>query len=86
MTIIAAILQGERDPQKLAAMVQPELKAMPDDIVKQAYQIAWLGLPTVTLFGPRIAVHVVAVLFPEAGAAPIHNLDAGQPFGALPRV
>lgn len=34
MTIIAAILKGERDPEKLATMVQPEVKARPEDIAK----------------------------------------------------
>jgi transposase len=34
MTIIAAILEGERDPKKLATMVQPEVKATPEDIAK----------------------------------------------------
>lgn len=34
MTIIQAILDGERDPQTLAAMVQPEVKATKQDIAK----------------------------------------------------
>jgi len=34
MAIIGAILQGERDPWKLAALVAPEVKATPEDIVK----------------------------------------------------
>jgi hypothetical protein len=34
MTIIAAILKGERDPEKLATMVQPEVKTRPEDIAK----------------------------------------------------
>jgi transposase len=34
MTIIGAILEGERDPQTLAALVQPEVKATPEEIVK----------------------------------------------------
>ena len=34
MTIIHAILKGERDAEKLAGMVQPEVKATPEDIIK----------------------------------------------------
>jgi transposase len=34
MRIIAAILEGERDPGTLAALVQPEVKATPEDIAK----------------------------------------------------
>jgi transposase len=34
MKIIDAILEGERDPQVLAAMVMPGVKATPEDIVK----------------------------------------------------
>jgi transposase len=34
MTIIGAILEGERDPWALAALVQPEVKANPEDIAK----------------------------------------------------
>ena len=34
MAMIGAILQGERDPEKLAALVQPEVQATPEDIVK----------------------------------------------------
>ena len=34
MKIIEAILEGERDPWELAAMVEPEVKATPEDIVK----------------------------------------------------
>ena len=34
MTIIGAILKGERDPWTLAALVQPEVKATREDIVK----------------------------------------------------
>ena len=34
MTILQAILGGERDPQTLAAMVQPEVKATKQDIAK----------------------------------------------------
>jgi len=34
MTIIGAILEGERDPWALAALVQPEVKASPEDIAK----------------------------------------------------
>jgi len=34
MTIIKAILAGERDPQELAAKVMPGVKATPEDIVK----------------------------------------------------
>lgn len=34
MKIIHAILEGERDPQVLAAMVMPGVKATPEDIVK----------------------------------------------------
>jgi transposase len=34
MTIIGAILEGERDPWALAALVQPEVKASPGDIAK----------------------------------------------------
>jgi transposase len=34
MRIVDAILEGERDPQKLAAMVEPEVKATPEDIAK----------------------------------------------------
>jgi transposase len=34
MKIIAAILEGERDPWTLAALVRPEVKATPDDIAK----------------------------------------------------
>src|SRR5215471_7195821 len=34
MAIIGAILQGERDPWKLAALVQPEVKAAPQAIAK----------------------------------------------------
>src|ERR1035441_845961 len=38
----------------------------------------------VALLAPGIAVHVVAVLLPEAGAVAIHDFDARQPFGAFP--
>ena len=34
MKIISAILEGERDPWTLAALVRPEVKATPDDIAK----------------------------------------------------
>ena len=34
MNIIGAILEGERDPWKLAALVEPEVKATPEDIAK----------------------------------------------------
>src|SRR6516164_10406994 len=34
MKIIEAILEGKRDPWELAAMVEPEVKATPEDIVK----------------------------------------------------
>ena len=34
MRIVDAILHGERDPQTLAAMVEPEVKATPEDIAK----------------------------------------------------
>lgn len=34
MTIIGAILKGERDPGRLAALVQPEVKATPMEITK----------------------------------------------------
>jgi len=34
MKIIEAILEGERDPQVLAAMVMPGVKATPEDIIK----------------------------------------------------
>ena len=34
MNIIKAILEGERDPQVLAAMVMPGVKATPEDIIK----------------------------------------------------
>jgi transposase len=34
MNIIQAILEGERDPQQLAALVMPGVKATPDDIAK----------------------------------------------------
>jgi transposase len=34
MSIIGAILEGERDPEKLAALVQPGVKATPADIAK----------------------------------------------------
>jgi len=34
MTILLAILKGERDPEKLAVLVQPEVKAAPEDIAK----------------------------------------------------
>ena len=34
MKIIGAILEGERDPWKLAALVEPEVKATPEDIAK----------------------------------------------------
>jgi transposase len=34
MNIIGAILEGERDPWALAALVQPEVKATPEDIAK----------------------------------------------------
>jgi len=34
MSMIGAILEGERDPWVLAALVQPEVKATPQDIVK----------------------------------------------------
>jgi transposase len=34
MSIIAAILDGERDPWKLAALAQPGVKAIPEDIAK----------------------------------------------------
>jgi len=34
MKIIQAILDGERDPWALAALVEPGVKATPEDIVK----------------------------------------------------
>ena len=34
MKIIGAILEGERDPWKLASFVEPEVKAKPEDIAK----------------------------------------------------
>src|SRR5260370_20262720 len=34
MKIIGAILEGERDPWALAALVEPEVKATPEDIAK----------------------------------------------------
>jgi len=34
MAILGAILKGERDPQRLAALVQPGVKAPPEDIAK----------------------------------------------------
>src|SRR5881628_1594786 len=34
MKIIGAILEGERDPWELAALVEPEVKATPEDIAK----------------------------------------------------
>jgi transposase len=34
MRIIGAILKGQRDPAQLAAMVEPEVKATPEDIAK----------------------------------------------------
>ena len=34
MSILAAILEGERDPATLAALVQPEVKATPQEIAK----------------------------------------------------
>lgn len=34
MTIVGAILKGERDPHTLAALAQPEVKAPPEDIAK----------------------------------------------------
>jgi transposase len=34
MTIIGAILKGERDPRRLAALVRPEVKASPQEIAK----------------------------------------------------
>jgi len=48
----------------------------------------WCGslFPGVAFFGPGVAVHVVAVLFPEAGGVFIHEFDAADPFGAFPEV
>jgi hypothetical protein len=34
MKIIGAILKGQRDPRKLAALVEPEVKASPEHIAK----------------------------------------------------
>jgi hypothetical protein len=34
MKIIGAILKGERDPWKLAALARPEIKATPEDLAK----------------------------------------------------
>jgi transposase len=34
MTIVGAILEGERDPETLAALVQPEVQARQEDIIK----------------------------------------------------
>ena len=40
----------------------------------------------VALLSPGVAQHVVAVLFPEAGAIGAEDLDAGDPLGAFPQV
>src|SRR5687768_15436782 len=42
--------------------------------------------PPEPLFAPRVAVHVVAVLFPEAGGVGRAELDAADPLGRLPQV
>jgi hypothetical protein len=44
------------------------------------------SLPTEPLFPPRVAVHVVAVLFPEARGVVGAQLDDTDPFGAFPEV
>ncbi len=43
-------------------------------------------VPGVAFFGPGVAVHVVAVLFPEAGGVVGEEFDAADPFGGLPEV
>ena len=40
----------------------------------------------VILFFPRIGIHMVAVLLPEAGFVGGDQVDAAQPFGAFPEV
>src|SRR5688572_12315981 len=42
--------------------------------------------PPVAFFAPGVAVHVVAVLFPEARGVGGAELDAADPLGALPEV
>src|SRR5207253_4869283 len=43
-------------------------------------------LPTVALFAPGVAAHVVAVLLPETGTVAVHELEPAEPLGALPEV
>src|SRR5687767_11444466 len=47
---------------------------------------SWSALPPVALLAPGVAVHVVAVLFPEARGVGGAELDAADPLGALPEV
>ena len=45
-----------------------------------------LASPAEALFGPGVSVHVVAVLFPEAGGVGGAEFDSSEPFGAFPEV
>ena len=40
----------------------------------------------VALLAPGVAVHVVAVGFPEAGGVGVHEADSADPFGGFPEV
>ena len=40
----------------------------------------------ITLFAPRVAVHVVAVGFPEAWGVGVHESDSADPLGGFPEV
>src|SRR5437016_2608526 len=53
---------------------------------KRAHWTAISTLPPEAFLGPRVAMHVVAVLFPEAGGVGGAELDAADPFGAFPEV
>src|SRR5205823_6487307 len=43
-------------------------------------------LVRVALLGPRVGVHVIAVLLPEAGRVDVEELEGAQPLARLPEV
>src|SRR5256886_17249164 len=50
------------------------------------YLMLRYGPPTVSLFLPRIAPHMVPVLLPKTGHVLFQELEAAHPLGALPEV
>src|SRR6266567_2241030 len=55
-------------------------------VTHYALRITHLFPPPIPLLPPRVAVHVVAALLPEAGGVGGAELDGAEPFGTFPEV